>query len=315
MEPIWVMMPWRNNPTMTLEAVEDCLAQTVPTRVLLIDQGASHEDREQVDQWIDQRDDHRVLCWHYLPMLPSLSAVWNRALRFVWELGGSEALVVNNDCRLARGTVECLSRVLGMEQALFVSAVGVREADWPTVPPQDDPYMWSSAFHDGPAYNKGGPDFSCFLISRAGHEKYPFDEHFIPAFREDLDCHRRYMLGGDGGKIFSVNVPYLHYASGTLKAYSPEERARFNRASVANREYYTRKWGGDVNEEKWVSPFGVDEPPDGAAYTATPDLQARYSAGLRPCGDTQLVPGEGATQHTDSLARIVEAPDGIASGP
>ena len=276
MDPIWVIMPWLNSVAMTLLAVEDCLAQTVPTRVLLVDQGASQADREVIDQWIDRRDDHRVLCWHFLPMLPSLSMVWNRALRFVWELGGQEALVVNNDVRLARGTVACLQRVMAMEKALFVSCVGVREASWPTDPPQDDPHQWSSAFHDGPMYTKGGPDYSCFLIAHAGHWTYPFDEGFIPAFREDLDSHRRYMLGGDGAKIFSVNVPYLHYASGTLKAYSPEERAKFNRANQANRAYYQSKWGGDVNEETYTVAFDAGS---ARAGVTTPELQRRVQAG------------------------------------
>ncbi len=143
----WILMPWLNSPEMTLQAVEDCLAQTVPTRVLLIDQGASQEDRQVVDRWIDQRavatcpaevglaQAHpRVLCWHYLPALPSLSAVWNRALKFVWELGGEEALVVNNDLRLHRQTVEVLHRTRISTSALFVSCVGVREGQYhPTV--------------------------------------------------------------------------------------------------------------------------------------------------------------------------------------
>lgn len=123
-QPIWVIMPFRNSPEMTLTAVEDALAQTVPTRVLLVDQGASEEDREAIDRWIELRDDHRVLCWHFLPMLPSLSMVWNRALQFVWTLGGTVALVVNNDVRLHRQTVEVLQRALHATEALFVSAVG-----------------------------------------------------------------------------------------------------------------------------------------------------------------------------------------------
>jgi hypothetical protein len=284
----WAICPFLNAPDMTWTAVEDLLAQSLPgVRVLLVDQGASREDREEIDRRIDQRGDRRVLCWHWLPALPSLSGCWNRALQFVWDLGGEEALVVNNDAKFARGTYECLLGVMEREKVLFVSALGVREAQWPTDPPQDDPYMWASAFHDGPMYSKGGPDFSCFLLSKAGHDKYPFDEQFIPAYHEDLDMHRRYMLGGDGDRIFSVNLPFLHYASGTIKDYTPEQRSRFNAGFMRCKAYYTRKWG-PPNEEIFHVPFGKNI--EGEDYdrglwnlpVTTPELQRWWQVGRRP---------------------------------
>jgi len=282
----WVIMPWLNNPEMTLQAVEDCLAQTLPgVRVLLVDQGASREDRETVDRWIDARGDHRVLCWHFLPALPSLSAVWNRALRFVWELGGTEALVVNNDVRLHRQTYEVLRKTLQSEAALFVTAVGVREGQFDAGATYDPVAGTREGMLTLPSA-RGGPDFSCFLISQAGHEKYPFDESFIPAYHEDLDCHRRYMLGGDGNKIFSVNLPFLHFASGTLKAYAPAEREKFNQRFAACKAYYVRKWGGPPNEETFRSPFGLheDAPRLAELPVTTPDLQRFWLRKEAPVG-------------------------------
>ncbi len=274
----WAICPWVNNPSMTWTAVEDLLAQSLPgVRVLLISQGASREDRETIDRKIDQREDHRVLPWHWNPGVPSLSALWNRALGFVWELGGSEALVCNNDLRLHPDTYRPLLEVLSTTGSLFVSAVGVREG-------QFDPA--ASLSIDGDAH--GGPDFSCFLISRAGHAKYPFDVAFIPAFCEDLDAHRRYMLGGDGDKIFSVNLPYLHYASQTIKHYSPAERQRFDRGFQACKAYYARKWGGAVNEETFRTPFGYGDALDMlddtlmALPVTTPDLQEHWRISRRP---------------------------------
>jgi hypothetical protein len=269
-------MPFLNAPEMTWQAVEDGLNQSLPgVRVLLVDQGASRADREDLDARIDAREDHRVLCWHYLPMLPSLSAVWNRALKFVWELGGTEALVVNNDVRLHKETYNLLLRTLQEQAVLFVSAVGVREGQF-----NADELMV------GVPEGHGGPDFSCFLTSREGHDKYPFDELFRPAYHEDLDLHRRYMLGGDGDKIFSVNLPFLHYASGTIKAYTPEERAAFNAKFAACKAYYTQKWGGGPNAETFFAPFdagvvgtttaGLPTPP------TTPDLQRYWQVQRRP---------------------------------
>jgi hypothetical protein len=294
----WVLMPFRNNPTMTLQAVEDCLAQSVPTRVLLIDQGASKADREVVDEAIDKRQDHRVLCFHWNPPLPSLSACWNRALRFVWELGGEEALVVNNDQKCWRHTVELLLATRKETDALFVTPVGVKEKQYTEWLGTDPPPVVDMD-------NRGGPDFSYFLITKDGHARYPFDEGFVPAFFEDLDSHRRYMIGGDGQRIFSVNIPYLHYASQTIKAYTPEERNKFNQQYARNKQYYIAKWGGDVNAETFLSPFGRDEPAHGGACTTTPDLQRRCLAGLHPYDDTQSAPSASPEPRT---------PEGESSG-
>lgn len=311
-EDHWAIMPYLNNPAMTWQSVEDCLAQTLPgVRVLLIGQAPSKADRAEIDARIDRlmqvpsppydKDPDyrlvggapRVLAWHFLPSLPSLSAVWNRALRFVWELGGTEALVVNNDVRLHRETYEVLSKVRQVYDALFVSAVGVREGQYN---PDEvfDPELTG--------VQKGGPDFSCFLLSREGHERYPFDEGFIPCYMEDLDCHRRYMLGGDGQRIFSVNLPFLHYASGTIKQYSPEARAKFNQQYARNKEYYKSKWGGEVNNERFVSPFGKDEPLGGAACISTPDLQRQCLGGYRRSDGTPLDLGAVPDTHIVDVA-------------
>jgi len=122
----WAIMPWIDNVAMTLQAVEDLLAQTVPVRVLLINQGSSEESRRAVDLYIERRGDFRVLCCHYLPALPSLSAAWNTGLSMMWSLGHNWALVVNNDARLAPVTYEALLEgKRAPERPLFVSAVVV----------------------------------------------------------------------------------------------------------------------------------------------------------------------------------------------
>jgi hypothetical protein len=172
--------------------------------------------------------------------------------------------------------------------ALFVSAVGVREGQF------DSEVQYIDQTHEGPLYGtRGGPDFSCFLLSKAGHDKYPFDEQFIPAYHEDLDMHRRYMLGGDGDRIFSVNLPFLHYASGTIKDYTPEQRSRFNAGFMRCKAYYIRKWGGPVNEETFRTPFGEGQyaawltaalldPANHNELQTTPELQRWWQVGRRP---------------------------------
>jgi len=271
-------MPVMAGPEMTEAAIADCLAQSVPTRVLVILQGVSGSFRDRLEAIAEQEP--RLLIWAHDPCLPSLSATWNRALQFVWGCGGEEALVVNNDVRLDERTVSCLQAILTWPKKdnLFVSAVGVTEQQFAERP---DP-LFPQAAHPGDSIpeleavydslSKGGPDFSCFLISRRGHWKYPFDEAFIPAFCEDLDMHRRYMLGGDGDTIFSVNLPFWHLGGGsqTIKTMTPEARQQHEARIGISRAHYEKKWGGPVNQERYTIPFDKSTEQDGVT---TPELQ------------------------------------------
>lgn len=254
----WVIIPYRGNIEQTEVAVGDVLAQTVPdVRLLLINQG----DGDTIDI-----KDARVFHWKHQPPLPSLSATWNHALRMVWGSGGLHALVVNNDVRLHPQLYETLTAVQRATQAWFVSACNVGETAWT--------YVAVSRLPDDVQdllLARGGPDFSCFLITQDCHVQYPFDEGFQPAYCEDLDYHRRLMLDGKSDKIFSVAVPYLHYASGTLKAMTPRQRQRLeDQISAGSRTYYRRKWGGDVNQERYRYPFDPTSDQDGVT---TPNLQ------------------------------------------
>lgn len=261
--PIWILMPILGARQYTLAAISDSLSQTLPTRLLLINQGVEEDFREELEGIAEENQD-RIFLWSHVPPLPSLSATWNRGLRCCWESGADRVLVVNNDVRIDPCTVQVLSTVLDRDQALFVSAVGVTA----------EQFQATGFAHalNAPYDQKGGPDFSCFLISRDGHERYPFDESFIPSYCEDLDLHRRFLLGGDGGTIFSVNLPYLHYASGTRKTATEAKRQQLDRAvDRGSRAYYARKWGGPVNQERYTIPFDHGSDRDGVT---TPELQA-----------------------------------------
>lgn len=99
---------------------------------------------------------------------------------------------------------------------------------------------------------KGGPDFSCFLISRECHEKYRFDENLI--YYSDNDYHYRMKLGGDTERIFSINLPYLHYGSRTINR-SPEAHEAGQKRFEEHRDYYIRKWGGVGGQETFKEAF------------------------------------------------------------
>lgn len=267
MDPIWIVMPILGAREYTTTAIADGLAQTVPTRLLLINQGVEDPFREELERIAEAHDD-RVFLWSHQPPLPSLAASWNAGLDFVWAAGGDVALVVNNDVRLHRQTVEVLALYLRSEAALFVSAVGVTEAQFdPTVP------TGIPTLPDGSRLtSRGGPDFSCFLISKSCHDRFRFDEGFQPAYGEDCSYHRELMLAGVGQHIFSINLPYLHYASGTLKSLPPEARRRLeDQIERGSRTHYQRCWGGPVNHELYVI---KGDPTSARAGVTNPELQA-----------------------------------------
>lgn len=295
---LWAIVPAIDLVEMTLQTCEDLLAQSIPVRVLLVDQGSSEASNDRFREFAEQHHP-RVLLWSFNPALPSLSSVWNRGLEFVWATGGTEALVVNSDVRLHRETTLVLSGARLGYNALFVSAVGVG-AD------QFDPSVEyeANAFTDKDTpVSFGGPDFSCFLISCEGHARYPFDEHFIPAFMEDCDAHRRYMLGGDGARIFSVNLPFHHIKGGSRTINQSEEaRARFEKLAQIGRAHYQRKWGGPPNQETFVDPFGPVVYP----RATNPELQANVQAGREPLEPLEFV------QH-DEHDRELEGEEEIAA--
>ncbi len=277
-EPFWIIVPFINCWEMTEQAIQDFLAQTglpSPPQVLAIDNGSTNAVREAIDAWAEREP--RLSVWHHRPSLPSLSATWNRALNFVWGQGGNVALVSNNDTRLHPQTYSLLYQVSRVsmdaycdecdDYPLFVSAVGRREADMDWSKYFAEPCVWTM--------DRGGPDFSCFLIRQTCHLNFPFDEGFIPAYCEDLDYHRRLMLDGQSERIFSVNLPYLHYASATVnQEQDPAKLLQWAQRIEQSRAHYRKKWGGDVNQERYTIPFDAETAQDGVT---TPELQRRGS--------------------------------------
>lgn len=245
----WIVLVFMDTVEMMKLAVQDCAAQEglpAPPRVLAISQGSSQETRREAETCFG-RIGKAVLPWWFEPALPSLSAAWNRGLDFCWALGAEEVLVTQADVRLHRSTYEALRQARLMTGALMATAVGRRAGE----------VDLAAELEKVSLGRRGGPDYSCYLISRECHEKYRFDEAYTPAYLEDIDHHRRIMLGGGGDRVFSVDVPYIHHAAQTLKQMSPEQNAAVQAAiGAGSRAYHARKWGGGANEELFMRPFG-----------------------------------------------------------
>lgn len=272
-----IVMPYLDAPDLTRKALADALAQGPDVQLLLIDNGSQQPG---LDLGIDAATVHpwQVLRWRHDPALPSLAAVWNRALQMAWAAGAEEALVINNDIEMWSGTYDYLHHMRAATDALFVSATGVTPEQFRAWCMDGDSPTGQSLAR--PGYPLPGPDFSCYLITKACHDQYPFDENYQPAYCEDLDYHRRLLLGGDGARIFGTGLPFLHVGSGTLTSMTPEARAKWERRiEMGSRAHHQMKWGGGANAERFTVPFTPESLREGVA---THELFARVRNGQDP---------------------------------
>lgn len=250
---------------MTAQAVADALEMPQVRQVLVLNNGQEHRA---LGGGLDS--DPRVLRWHHSPPLPTLNMSWNAMLDYAWAAGFDRALVVNNDVRLLRRTWELLSGVMDEAQALFVTAVGVRpdaqqEAELEDFADQFFACADQLTVEGLLAAPHGGPDYSCFMISRTCHLRFRFDPQFT--YFGDNDHHYRMKRGGEDARIFGVQLPFWHFGSGTLKNASEAEKHRIRLIFEVHRQRYLEKWGGVGGQEVWTVPGGVDRVPSGGAAT------------------------------------------------
>lgn len=259
-----IIMPFIDCWPMTQVAARDCLAQAQDVRLLLIDNGSGDEARAECQRWVTGHLP-TAQSWHHRPPFPSLAGTWNRALQMVWETGGTHALVVNNDLRLHPKTYEALLRAQRATGGWCISAcnVGERWGEVEGLPilPWDEDFLAS----------RGGPDFSCFLITKECHRWFQFDEGFVPAYHEDNDYHRRLQLAGFGDRIFSLPIPYLHFGSATINR-TPEIAQAFHAKFAACQAYYRQKWGGLPGQETYEIPFNNPVAAGGTVWSERPAL-------------------------------------------
>ena len=96
-------------------------------------------------------------------------------------------------------------------------------------------------------------DWSVFLLPAKTFRKVNFDSNFFPAYYEDADAMYRMKLL----KLKTFEIPLLNPKIFRRSMTMLKDPNLLGRKSELNRQYYISKWGGDVGDEKFKTPFGV----------------------------------------------------------
>lgn len=220
----WILMPCHNSSALLYKALPSILTQTIPVRIFAINNGSKDNTAFVLKEL---GNDHVVVnCYPQL----GVAGAWNYGLSYLFEkMGADKVLVLNQDIQVRPDTYEQLRG----ENAPFISAVSTMDVQ---------------KLHDIPEWHPGQgrrphPDFSCYLISDSCYERVgPFDEGFHPAWFEDNDYHIRAARAGI--ELACVDLPFYHYAAGTVKTASDYDRAHYYDVGFRkSRDRFQAKWG------------------------------------------------------------------------
>jgi hypothetical protein len=229
-----IIMPVMCGIQMTKAALDSALAQDVgDIFILVIDNGS----RDGTGPWLRTlTNPHITVIQHLQPI--SLNRLWNKALELAFHsLHLPDALVINNDVTLRTDTYRIL-RDTGLP---FVTGVGVDSA------------QQAISARPNPASRTPHPSFSCFLIRKETWDTVgPFDEQFW-AWTADGDYHLR--MDALGIDAWSIDLPFHHIGSATIKGVSPEEHLRLCRLSDEDRAKFHAKWGCTIGSDEYYSRF------------------------------------------------------------
>lgn len=160
-----------------------------------------------------------------------LAASWNEGLHHAYTDGADVALIANDDAYCNPGDVDRIAEyAMSHPDAYMVDGQGYDVRD-----NRHDPMGLSLA-----AVNR-------ITIETIGY----FDENFFPIYFEDIDWHRRAKLAG----LSFVTTPGTYVVHQGSKSLSVTPANLHHLTFSLNKEYYIRKWGGDVNQEQFDTPF------------------------------------------------------------
>lgn len=224
-------MPIYNCRTLTERAVETCLQQDIGPAMVFC--GLDRAD-DGVAEYL--RSLHpRVQAVNMRGQ--GVSAIWNGLLSHVFDrLRLPYALVVNSDVRLRP---DAYKRLVA-DGGLFVTCVGTSSgAKFPGGEPSGE--------------KRPHPDFSCFLIRRECWERVGKFDAAMRIYTSDGDYHLR--MHKAGVDAYCLDLPFYHYASGTLKQADPTSRERILARAHLDREAFEAKWGFPMGTTEYYAQF------------------------------------------------------------
>lgn len=215
----------RNNLSGSQLCLHSLQQQSVPLDILVVDNAAS-DGTASWSRSVQQRDPNIFRL--AVESVESVSTLWNRILRWAWGRGYAEVLVCNNDIELRPETYKQLRGWLAVNDPSDLGLVtGVSAGE-----EQARGIVNADGISESPH-----PDFSCFMMAKWAWERVGgFDENCVGAYYEDalwhVAAHRA------GVRCVSINVPFVHHRSGTLRNADREERDRIERNTVTNKRYF-----------------------------------------------------------------------------
>lgn len=218
----------RNGIALTKNAVRSALQQDVLTGVMVIDNCSS----DGTSQWLRAKAKTEERLSYVTPSDQwSLAECWNTALRSFWEVGCDRALVINNDVVLRSDTV----RMLDAHGGPFVTCVSVDDMARLGTPGDRN-------IDDLRANEREHPDYSAWFIRKEVTDKNIwFDEDCYPAYCEDSFHH--VAMHQAGIRAVCIDLPFYHYAAGTLKNADPRDARIIRQGADRNRERFKARYG------------------------------------------------------------------------
>lgn len=229
-----VLMLFHNNADLTARAIDSLLAQDIPVKILVIDNGSTDRSGDMI------RNRYAHITYMRYGENLGVTKAWNDGLRMLFH-DNDHVLVAGNDMIFPPFYYRCLLEA----NEPFVTGVSIDE---------EETLYWSCGEQFSPALDKfPHPDFSSFLIRKEVWDKVgPMDERFV-FYVQDCDYHVRMNRAGLWAGCVPIKV--YHRRSSTLRNAGDEQKRRINERADQDREEFRKLYGCMPGDAKYAGLF------------------------------------------------------------